>query len=285
MQHLTLGYLSLNATPTETITAATTGGFKSVGIRITGRRIFDPYTPVVGNRPMLAELKQRLADGGLRLSNVTAYHLFPDLQMDHMRAVIDTTAELGAGILLAHSYMPVDDKLIDFFARYCEYAAQSGIRIAVEYMRYSEVKSLEEATAWLDRAAQPNTGYVFDPLHIDRTGGSFPALRTVDPARIVFAQICDAKTQSGTPTVEELLVEARTGRLPPGEGDLPLYEFLDALPPDVEIEYEVPTLGDDAMSASDKALHAAQKMHDYLAVYAASRGRPDPWASTVAGSR
>lgn len=285
MQHLTLGYLTLNATPAETITAAATAGFKSVGIRITGRRIFDPYTPVVGNRQMLSELKKRLTDGGLRLSNVTAYHLFPDLQMDQMRAVIDTTAELGAGILLAHSYVPVDDKLVDFFARYCEYAAQSGIRIALEYMRYSEVKSLEEATALLDRAAQPNAGYVFDPLHVDRTGGSFPALRSVDPTRIVFAQICDAKMQYGTPTVEELLVEARTGRLPPGEGDLPLYDFLDTLPPDVEIEYEVPISGADARSENDKARLAAQQMHAYVAAYAASRGRPDPWPGTAAASR
>lgn len=234
---------------------------------------------------MLGELKQRLADGGLRLSNVTAYHLFLDLKMDDMRAVIDMTAELGAGILLAHSYVPVDDKLVDFFSEYCADSAQAGIRIAVEYMRYSEVKSLEEATAWLDRAAQPNAGFVFDPLHDDRAGGSFTALRAVDPARIVFVQICDAKKQSGTPTTEELLIEARTGRLPPGAGNLPLYEFLDALPPEVEIEYEVPILGAGAMSATEKVRLAAQQMQAYLAAYAASRCRPDPWPASFEASR
>jgi sugar phosphate isomerase/epimerase len=285
LQNLTLGYLTLNTTPAETIEAAAAAGFRSVGIRITGRRVFDPYTSVIGNRPVLAELKQRLADGGLRLSNVTAYHLFPDLKMDDMRAVIDTTAELGAGILLAHSYMPVDDKMLDFFRQYCAYAAEAGIRIAVEYMRYSEVKSLEEASSWLDRAAQPNAGFVFDPLHVDRTAGSFAALKSVDPARIVFAQICDAKKRPGTPTIEQLLVEARTGRLPPGEGDLPLYDFLDALPPEVEIEYEVPISRAEAMSAAEKARLAAHQMQTYLAAYAASRGRPDPWPAASSDSR
>ena len=71
-----------------------------------------------------------------------------------------------------------------------------------------------------------------------------------------------------------LLIEARTGRLPPGEGDLPLYAFLDALPAD---EYEVPLKGHDGISAAEKAQLAASQMRNYLAAYNASRGRPDPW--------
>ena len=277
MQHLTLGYLTMNAPPAETIDAAAAAGFRSVGIRITARRVFEPYTPVIGNPSMISELKSRLADGGLRLSNVTAYHIFPDLTYEHMQRVIDTTAELGADILLAHTYVPIDDWLIDLFSRYCEYAARHGIRIACEYMRYSEARTLEDATEWLDRAGQPSAGLVFDPLHVIRSGGSPAQIAKVDPSRVVFAQICDASRSAGTPTREELLHEARTGRLPPGEGDLPLYDYLDALPVDVELEYEVPLSGRDDMTATDKAKLAARQMREYLAAYNASRGRPDPW--------
>ena len=277
MRHLTLGYLTLNAPPAETITAAAEAGFRSVGIRITGRRIADPYTPVVGHPAMIGELKHRLDDTGLRLSNVTAYHLFPDVRYEHMQAVIDTTAELGAKILLAHSYVPMNPALIDFFSRYCEYADRSGIRIALEFMRYSQIKSLDDATRWLDAAKQPNAGYVLDPLHVDRCGHSAQAIADLDPGRIVFAQLCDAKRGRDNATEEELLVEARTGRLAPGDGELPLEDYLDALPRDIDLEYEVPIPEHQALPVNQRAAIAATRFHRYLAAYAASRGRNDPW--------
>jgi sugar phosphate isomerase/epimerase len=278
VQHLTLGYLTLNAPPLETIAAASAAGFRSVGIRITGRRVFEPYTPVVGNRAMIGEIRKRIDDGGLRLSNITAYHLFPDVTFEHMQAVIDTTAELGSKILLAHSYVPPGPQIVGLFARYSEYAAQAGIRIAVEFMKYSEIRTIEDATAWLEAAAAPNAGYLLDPLHIDRSGGNAASIRRIDPARIVFVQICDAKKRNDNPSREQLLNEARNERLAPGDGDLPLHDFMDALPAGVEIEYEVPRPDRAGLSNAERARIAAERFHAFIAGYAKARGRLDPSA-------
>ena len=67
-----------------------------------------------------------------------------------------------------------------------------------------------------------------------------PVVQAVhDAGGIIFAQLCDARKWTGPRTDERLLHEARTARLPAGTGDLPLFDFLDALPPGTEIEYEV----------------------------------------------
>jgi sugar phosphate isomerase/epimerase len=275
-QHLTFGYLTLSLPPAETIDAAAQAGFTSVGIRITGRRVHEDYTPVLRDAAVRRDIRARLADAGMRLSNVTAYHLFPEVELSHMKQVIDATAELGAGILLAHSYVPVDDRLVDLFAAYCEYAAQYDIRVACEFMRYSQVPTLEAATDWIERAGQPNAGYAIDPLHLVRSGGSVSDLAGIDPQRIVFVQLCDAAHRPGLLSTEQLLHEARNERLAPGEGDLPLREFLDALPADIEIEYEVPTPSLAHLPAAQRARIAAQRFQGFMADYARERGRPAP---------
>lgn len=281
MQHFTLGYLTLNAPPETVIDAAAAAGFRSVGIRITGRRVAEPYADVLGNGSAIRDLRRRLANGGLRLSNVTAYHLFPDVDLDRMKAVVDTTAELGAGILLAHSYVPVEGRMLELFSAYAAHAAQAGIRIACEFMRYSEVPTLAATTRWLDLAAAPNAGYLIDPLHLDRSGGSAADIAQVDPARIVFVQICDARRRKGDATKDELREEARNQRLAPGEGDLPLYDFLDALPRDIEIEYEVPRPVDAGLPPDEVARRAAHDFHRFIAGYAKARGRHDPWPAAA----
>lgn len=258
MQHLTLGYLTLNAGPVETIDAAAAAGFSSVGIRISNRRIGEPYFADVIDRPdTIRDIRRRAEDQGLRISNISSYHLYPDVTLDHMKRVVDATAALGSGILVAHAYVPVDDALIDLFAAYAAHAAAQDVRIAVEFMRYTHAKSLADVTAWLDRAGQPNAGYLLDPLHFDRAGGSVSEIGGIDPARIVFAQLCDARRRDDNPTEAQLLEEARNERLPPGSGDLPLHAYLDALPADIELEYEVPQPSHMSLPVNERARLAA----------------------------
>lgn len=73
------------------------------------------------------------------------------------------------------------------------------------------------------------------------------------------------------------MTEARTARLGPGEGELDLYGFLDALPRDVEIEYEVPHPADQNLPPLEKAQRAYATFRSYLDGYAASRGFAYDW--------
>lgn len=271
MAHLTLGYLTLDAPPADTVTAAADAGFSSVGIRITGRRIDDPYTEVIGNGAMIEEIRQRLAGGGVRLSNVSAYHFFPDVERQHLERVLETAAALGAGTVVANSYIADEPRFVDLLAQYCEAASPLGIRVAVEFMRYSALKTMGDADRVVRACGQPNAGFLIDPLHLERSGGTPADIAAVDLARIVFVQLCDAKATVGTPTIDELRAEARTGRLHPGEGDLPLHAFLDAMPPGMEIELEVPRPETAHLPLAERARIAAGKGAAFLARHLENR--------------
>lgn len=274
----TLGYLTLDAPPLETIDAAAAAGFESVGIRITGRRMHDPYTSVIGEPSTIAQIRKRVADRGIRLSNVSAYHLWPDVGIDPLYRVVDTTLELGAKILVANSYDPDEQSFIDRVGRMCERGAKDGLRIAIEFMRYSAVRSIADCTRIIDQVGAPNLGYLLDALHLARSGGTADAVRSVDPAHVIFAQLCDAKRaprfveedlagggSAPSKDAEDFLrVEARTGRLYPDDGVLPLRDFIAALPPGTEIEYEVPRRDLKELTLAERAKVAHSVFYTWL---------------------
>jgi sugar phosphate isomerase/epimerase len=260
----TLGYLTLDAGPLETIDAAAAAGFRSVGIRITGRRIADPFASIVGNRQAISAIRQRAADTGVALSNVSAYHLYPDVDMDAMKRVMDAVLELGAGVMVANSYDADESSFISKLRSYCELGAPSGLRVAVEFMRYSAVKTIHDAARVVETVGAANAGILVDALHLARSGGTPADIGKIDARRIVFAQICDGKHLAAPASEDQLRVEARTGRLYPGDGNLPLREFLKAMPQALEIEYEVPRHDLGFLTLAERAKVAYSVFHSFL---------------------
>ena len=78
-----------------------------------------------------------------------------------------------------------------------------------------------------------------------------------------YAQICDAAavipSESG-----DLIREARTGRLLPGEGALPLRELVAALPAAIPLSIEAPVRATAGLPALDRAQRAYRSMHALL---------------------
>ena len=272
MKSLTLAHLTLSTTPAETIAAAARGGFGAVGLRICGRRPGDAFaTPDIGHADMQRALRQQAADAGIRLSNVSASQFYPDVTWDDVAPAIDATQALGIPTLVANCFDPDEAAFTALFARYCEAAAAAGIRVALEFLPYSGVRNLAAALRVVNGCGAANAGVLLDALHLDRSGSTPADIRAMDPAKIVFAQLCDAKKLSGPRTDDELLQEARFARLPAGTGELPLFDFLDALPPGLEVEYEVARVDMAERSPLDKALAAHDDAERFMAAYALHR--------------
>lgn len=260
-ERLTLGYLTLDIDPLCTVEAAGKAGYKSVGIRITGRRVVDASTEVIGRRDTIRAIRQRLDDHGLRLSNISAYHFYPDVTLSHLEGVLDTAAELRADMVICNSYLADQSRFFEMFCAYCDMARLRSIRLAIEFMRYSQVKSLAAAAEIVRRSEKDNAGLLIDPLHLDRAGETPADILKLDPSRIFFAQLCDAALQPGL-TEDELRQEARTARLYPGLGELPLSDFIAALPDGTEIEIETPRpelRGLDPAEQARRALEATRR--------------------------
>lgn len=272
LKNVTLAHLTLGTTPLQTIEAAAAAGFGAAGLRICARRPGEPFaSPVLGVPGMARQLRQRASDLGVRLSNVSAYQFYPEVGWDDVAPVVDTVAELQAPIIVANCFDPDTARFTELFARYCELSAQVGIRVALEFLPYSGVRDLAAARRIVESTGAFNAGLLLDALHLDRSGACPQDLRALPPERVVFAQLCDAHRPNGPMTDAELLAEARTARLPAGTGELPLFDFLDALPPGCEIEYEVARVDMADCSPLEKARAAATDASRFLDRYLQQR--------------
>ena len=266
MKRLTLGWLTLfDAAPADVVTAAAAGSFESVGLRITGRNLDDPEFSVVGNPAKIREIHRRLAFNGIRLSNTSIYHLYPEITLDHVKPAIEVSAELGAKTIVVTCMDPDEARWTDFIAQCCEVAAKAGIHLALEVVPYSDARTLEQGLRLVQNTGAENFGLLIDTLHIARSGGTPANLANIDPKHIAFAQISDAVAEK--PTDIDLPTEARSGRLYPGDGELPLYEYLDALPAKIEIEVETPRLDQSELTFNERAKQAGDATRRFLAEY------------------
>jgi sugar phosphate isomerase/epimerase len=252
-----------DAPPFELIHAAARAGFDSVGLRITGRRPEDAFAqPIIANPAAIKELRRALAQSSIRLSNVSAYHLYPGIGLEHLLPVVETSALLGAGTIVAVSYDQDRNRAADLLGRYCEAAAAAGLKVALETVSYSALNTLHKAYGVVRSVNLPNFGLLLDPLHLARAGDTPAGIGQIDPCKIIYAQLCDASPNK--PDGVDAATEARTMRLYPGEGGLPLGEFLSALPAGVEIEVEVPARRDRHLDADQRAKILYEKASAYL---------------------
>lgn len=264
IQHLTI----FRATPVELVDAAAAAGFAAVGMRLTGRKPGEPYHDIVGNRRAQAEIRKRLDDKGIIVLDATTYFLTTELSLADLDLPIEAAAALGARNVVATGYDPDESRMTAKVARYAEKLAKVGITLGLEPVSYSEVKTLAQGVRIVKAASQPNLGVVVDSLHLQRSGDTPAAIASVDPRLIIYTQLCDAPAQCPT-SDEARAAEARTGRLDPGAGELPLYEFLDALPPGIDIEIEVPEKSRAHLPVAEQAKLAADAARRFLAAYAA----------------
>jgi sugar phosphate isomerase/epimerase len=218
-------------TPEQTVAAAAAAGWDAAGIWV-DMKLWTPHTT--------REVKRRLDDSALPALDAEVVWIRPGADdPDHFR-LIDIAAELGAGNVLAVSSAPDPGDTADKLARLAEHAANAGVRVSLEFGAFTTVRALDDALDVLERCGRPAAGLLVDPLHFARTGGRPADLAGVDKGRFAYAQFCDAPSRGPSPDdTPAIIEEALDLRLMPGEGELPLGDFLSALPPGTPLSVEL----------------------------------------------
>jgi sugar phosphate isomerase/epimerase len=152
-------------------------------------------------------------------------------------AEMDIMAELGARGLGAVSMEPDAPRALDEFAVLAEMAHARGMLATIEFAPIQVINSLAGALAIVRHVNQPHFRLLIDAMHFFRSGGQLAELAALDPALIGYAQLCDVPLSG-----EDYMNEAMFGRRIPGEGELPLAEFVAALPQEIPIGLEIPML-------------------------------------------
>lgn len=232
--HLT----ALELAPQALVRQAASAGFGAVGLRLHPAMAGGVAYPLRAGSAQLRELQNMLPGEGMKVYDVEFVELRPEVDIGSFTWLLEAAAELGATSLTVSGDDPVHERLLANFAGLCELAWGFGIRVDMEFMRWREVGTLEQALAVVSQAGQVNAGVLVDALHLYRSGGSATALAAANPAWLNALQLCDAPLAA--PPEAGIIAEAREGRLPPGQGELPLIELLQVLSPATALSVEMP---------------------------------------------
>lgn len=218
----------LSGTLTEKIEAIAAARFKGV-------EIFENDLLSFNGTP--TEARRMIEDLGLETITFQPFRDFegmPEPQRSKVFAraerKFDVMQELGCDLLMVCSNVSPDslggiERAAADFHELGERAAKRGMRVAFEALSWGRhIHDYRDAWEVVRRAGHPAVGLVLDSFHILARGTDLSAIRSIPADRIFLVQMADA------PKLDmDYLSWSRHYRCFPGQGDLPIDDFMDAL--------------------------------------------------------
>lgn len=235
LAHLTV----LGLTPPEMIRVAARTGYRTVGLRLIRVTDTSPGYPLMDDPAMLRATKAAIANTGVGVLDIEFVKITPEIEVADLEPFLAVGAELGARHVISAPYDPDLGRLADRLAAIGELGARYGLSAVLEFFPWTVVPDLAAAMRVVEATSRADTGILVDTLHFDRSGSSYEQLDAVPPSRLPLVHVCDAPAEKPT-TTEGLLHNARSERLPPGEGGLEILGVLRHLPQGTPIALEVP---------------------------------------------
>jgi len=226
---------ALELAPPELIATAAAAGYDGVGLRLIPVAA-QAYPPPPLDVDAIA---QRAADTGLRIYDIEVFRLEADTRVADYEPMLAVSQRLGASEPLVHGADADGARLADTFGKLCDLAARYRLAANLEPMPWVDVSNLAKAQRVIEGAGRANGALLVDAIHFFRGGNRPQDLARVPRERLRYMQFCDARPEVPT-DMQEMIRQARSERLFPGDGGLDLVGLLRALPADLPISLEIP---------------------------------------------
>jgi 4-hydroxyphenylpyruvate dioxygenase len=220
--------VSISGDLTTKLDAIARAGFDGVEIFENDFLVFNASPRQVG---------QMVRDAGLELTLFQPFRDFEGMPepyrgraLDRAERKFDVMEELGAELMLVcSSTSPVAlggiDRIAADFAELGERAARRKLRVGYEALAWGRhINDHRDAWEVVRRANHPNIGLILDSFHTLSRGIDVNSIRSIPADKIFIVQLADA------PRFDmDLLHWSRHYRNMPGEGDLPVVDFMRAV--------------------------------------------------------
>jgi sugar phosphate isomerase/epimerase len=246
----------IEADPLTQVDVAAQAGFDGIGLRVVRPPGAAEIVDVAGDAALRRDIKRRLDATGVRLLDIDAIFITPDIDVDTLRPALDASAELGARHVSVSGFDADHGRQAANLDHLNEEIDARGLRMVLEFLPYTHIRTLREAHDILREIGAAKAGILVDVLHLNRSGGTPADIAAYDPALFPYFHVCDAP--AAAPPADELRAEARSNRLYPGEGGLPLRDFVMAFSPGTPAEIEVPSARRASMPFAERARLAAE---------------------------
>jgi sugar phosphate isomerase/epimerase len=245
--------------PLEYIDATLAAGYEAIGIRTyRAPGLTYNFNPIVGQPELMREVKRALADTGLEVYDNYSFYLRPEMEWDLILPALEFGGEIGCKYVLVIGDDPEWQRMLESFGRICDFVAPMGQTVVVE----ATVRSLSPVRAavqFMEECQRQNVGICLDPRQTFRDEHGFEALRTIDRRWLPYAQLNDSSP-----------VLPNAGLLP-GEGAVPLDDYLDGLPDDIDISVEAQIPAGNVYTSAEWAKISVERIRRFLQAYEARK--------------
>jgi sugar phosphate isomerase/epimerase len=225
--------------PLEYIDAAIHAGYDAVGLRL-HKSPGLPFHPVVGNAPLITEIKAMLKDANMPVFDVFSCYMEPETKMSDFTASLALGAELGGKYIMTMGNDPDYARMRDNFGLFCDEAVRFNLIPTIEFVPTRPLCTMAMAVQMIKESGRDTGTICLDPMHFMRVGGSGAEIRSYGAKYFPYTQLNDGVLFPGEPNPVHFGKMRQGQRKMPGEGDVPLYEFLDALPANLPLSIEIP---------------------------------------------
>jgi sugar phosphate isomerase/epimerase len=243
MDRLGIEFLSvLGLPPVEFVNLAADLGVRHVSTVLNSlpdNQLGYPQWSLAADKALRREMIAVMRDRDVSISLGEGFLVLPGQDVCDRKGDLEVMLELGVRRINTVSMDPDLPRTFDQFALVAEMAADAGIDCNTEFAPGLSVIDLPTALAALKHVGRPNFRLTLDTMHLIRSGGTAADVAALDPDQIGYIQLADAPRAGTFPTYME---EAMYHRRPPGEGELPLLDILNAAPKHLVVSLEVPQL-------------------------------------------
>ncbi|MBB2751993.1 UNVERIFIED_ORG: sugar phosphate isomerase/epimerase [Rhizobium aethiopicum] len=234
-------FSSIMLPPAEFAKIAKRAGFTRIGLRLHPAFPGAPYYELPVGSAAAGELKAVLAGEEVEVFDIEFFVIDPAFDASSVEATVAAAANIGARRLSVCGDDPDHARLLSNFSDFCVLAERYGLAVDIENMGWRVVKAFADGIDLVTEAGMENAGVLVDGIHFFRNGAALADLRA-NLDKVKHVQLCDVAGPAPTKP-EEMIAEARSGRLPPGEGELPLDDLVAAVGAAASISVEVPLVG------------------------------------------
>jgi len=176
-------------------------------------------------------------DLGVRIAIVEGFAVMPGHDAASFAGDLDLVAELGCDRINVVSIGKDMNQAIEGFGVVSDLAGDRGLMVSAEMGSLGPLDRIAPALEVARGVGRANFSLVIDSMHFFRLGNTLADFAALDPALVGYVQLADAPW---APRFDTYMEEAMFERMAPGEGELPLAEFLALMPADPVVSLEIP---------------------------------------------
>jgi sugar phosphate isomerase/epimerase len=244
------GFTSVAATPQMQQTAPQDPGELSASLAQLGVdvRFIDPLASALPGSPVLADIPPR----------------FREFFSHGEDAAFDAAEAFSAAVCVS-GFLGRPVAYDDVLGALTHLAARAGrrrLRMLIEFMPGTQIPDLTTALSLLRDVDATNLGLVLDTWHFARAGGTTTDLEAIPPGVVGAIQVSDRDHGADARPYVPM-----HGRLMPGDGDLPLREWIERImvgSPEADIGVEVFDIELASRSSAEVAVRAASALQSVL---------------------